>query len=131
MAGGQRHEFLVGRVIADRLPPGQDGGSHRINPLIRKWSDHVRATELAAYRKLDYKISVLGVTLHLEPIAVAEIPSARCGLRLGRAATAHRTTRRSNLPGPRGSAPARSLPRAHRLAHRSARADPRHLLPGW
>src|SRR6266498_5087424 len=72
--GGQRHEFSVGRVIPDRLPPGQDGGSHFINPLVRNWSDHVRAAELAAHRELDYKISFLGVTFHLEPIAVVRDP---------------------------------------------------------
>src|SRR5512133_1974378 len=60
--------------MAYLLPAGEDGCSDLVNPLVGDSPDHVCMAELAAHRELDYKIRVLGVTLHLEPIAVVRDP---------------------------------------------------------
>src|SRR5215208_6206817 len=68
--GGKSHQFLVARVISDRLPPLQCRRSYLIDPLVLDSSDHVRAAELAAQRELDHQISLLPVSHHLDPIPV-------------------------------------------------------------
>src|SRR5215207_2491366 len=71
-AGGEGHQLLVGRVVADELPALNDLGSDLVDPLVKDRADDIGMTELAADREVDNEVELVLVALHIQTLVLRQ-----------------------------------------------------------
>ena len=71
-ARGERHQFLVRRVVADPPPALHDLGSYLVDPFVGNDPDHTGVAQLATHGELDHQVWLVPLAFDVEAVLGGE-----------------------------------------------------------